>query len=35
MLFQTFEKRKDKEWSHENYSSLAGVVIIGKDIEES
>ena len=35
MSFQTLEKQKGREWNNENYLSLAGAAIIGKDIEES
>lgn len=35
MSFQTLEKQKGYQWNHENYLSLAGVTIIGKDIQTS
>lgn len=35
MSFQTLEKQKGHQWNNENYLSLAGAAIIGKDIEES
>lgn len=35
MSFQTLEKQKSREWNHENYLSLAGATITGKNIDES
>lgn len=35
MSFQTLEKQKGHQWNNENYLSLAGATIIGKDIEET
>jgi len=35
MSFQTLEKQKGHQWNNENYLSLAGAAVIGKDIEES
>jgi len=35
MSFQTLEKQKKRQWNHENYLSLSGVAMIGRDIQET